>query len=338
MNGPISDNYKLSLSGQLSVTAKCVQLEQRTELVVSRKVRHHRSSVPCDGQTDDRVTSTERNIEDVSIRDDDSLDAESCGEKQESLVKQCFNYIKSFYSSGDASTGRQVEPPTVDPFIDRLYPGCMSGGFEMTLRVQAIDETDCIVEGHSLSRQPDGESDGEEKHKFVWQTANVRIGIETIAQYCDIEFDHRAMRMFAAVLQKIPSPSEKAVAAKERLNHTATKRKETEATRNKMDAHPNNDDPETKVVVRVLIVDMDNSCEAIAGNALVVFNTRPLVGHIMISELLRRQIGAGVTSKVRLVPLNCDPIEVNGVELCPLFKTVSTTDIMHSPNINMLCI
>ena len=329
----ISDNYKLPFPGQLSVAAKCVQLEQRTELVVSRKVRHHRSSVPSDGQTDDHVTSSERNIEDVSIRDDDSLDAESCGEKQESLVKQCFNYFKSFYSSGEPSTARQVEPPTVDPFIDRLHPGCKSGGFEMTLRVQAIDETDCIVEGRSLSRQPDGESDGERNHEFVWQTANVRIGIETLAQYCDIEFDCRAMRTFAAVLHKLPSPSEKDVVAKERLNRTATKRKETEVTRNKMDVHPHKD-PETNVVVRVLIVDTDNSCEAIAGNARVVFNTRPLVGHIMISELLRRQIGAGITSKVRLIPLNSDPTEVNGVELCPLFKTVST-DIVHSRNINM---
>ncbi len=171
--------------------------------MVSRKVRQHRSSIP----SDDHVTSTERNIG-VSTRDGDSSGVESCGEKQESLVKQCFNYIKSFYS-GDASDDRQVEPPTVNPFIDRLHPGSKSGGFEMTLRVQAIDENDCIVDGHSLSRQPDGDSEWEQTHEFIWQTANVRIGIETLAQYCDIEFDCQAMRTFAAVLHKMPSPSEK---------------------------------------------------------------------------------------------------------------------------------
>ena len=317
----------LIVSGQVSVTAKCVLLEQRTQLVVSRKVRQHRPFVPPGGAHAGHVTSTENSesrVENVSKSGENSVSNEdSLSVKHDGILARCINYIKSF-NIGEHSPTQQMEPPAVDPFVDRIRPGNLSDHFEMVLRVQPITEPDCPVEGRSLPRQPDNNIDEESKDEFVWQTTNVRIGIETLAQYCDLNFDGRALPAFPAVLQKFPSPSEKEAAMKEHMSRARLKsaRNENDAARNKLDAESESN-METKVVVRVMVVNSDHSCVINPSGRHVVYDTRPLTGHVMMSELLRRQLGAGVTSKMRLTPLTCDPLEVNSVQLCPLLKTVS---------------
>ena len=108
----------------------------------------------------------------------------------------------------------------------------------MVLRVQPITEPDCPVEGRSSPRQPDNNIDEESKAEFVWQTTNLRIGIETLAQYCDLNFDGRAIPAFPAMLQKFPPPSEKEATMKEHMSHARLKsaRNENNAARNKLDA------------------------------------------------------------------------------------------------------
>ncbi|KAI0239260.1 hypothetical protein LSAT2_010005 [Lamellibrachia satsuma] len=193
--------------GQLSVTAKCVLLERRTQLVVSRKVRHHRPFVPPGGENS------------VSLG---NSAMESSSVKQEGIMARCFNYIKSF-NIGEQSTGQQVEPPVQDPFIDRIRPGNLSDDFEITLRVQPIIEPDCVIESCPSPRQPEDNSEEQRKDEFIWQMANVRIGIETLAQCCDLKFDGGAIPAFPAVLSKLPSPSDKEMAMKEHLSRSRVK-------------------------------------------------------------------------------------------------------------------
>ena len=306
--------------------------------MVSRKVRHHRPFVPPGGvpeesnQSKHHVTSNLENVSKAGGENSVALGnsaTESSSVKPEGIMARCFNYIKSF-NIGEQSTGQQVEPPVQDPFIDRIRPGNLSDDFEITLRVQPIIEPDCVIESCPSPRQPEDNSEEQRKDEFIWQMANVRIGIETLAQCCDLKFDVGAIPAFPAILSKLPSPSDKEMVMKEHLSRSRVKlaRNENEAARNKLDAETDNN-MENKIVVRVMVVNTDNSCTVLPGNSRVVFNARPIVGHVMVSESLRQQLGAGITSRVRLTPLNCDPLEVKSVQLCPLFKTVST-DIVGS--------
>ena len=116
----------LIVSGQLSVTAKCVLLEQRTQLVLSRKVHQHRPFVPPGGAHTGHVTSTENSesrVENVSksgVNSGSNEDGSSV--KHDGILARCINYIKSF-NIGENSPTQQMEPPAVDPFVERIRPG-----------------------------------------------------------------------------------------------------------------------------------------------------------------------------------------------------------------------
>ena len=257
-----------------------------------------------------------------SIKDTSSLDSET-----DNMRQRVWSSIKTWWH-GDERANKaddSVDVPSRQP-VERIikFDGC--------LRVCALPETD----DHDIDpHQTPVMSPGSPSSSYVnltSQPTNVYISQRDILRQCQPETRQRLPTSFLATLQKMDSPTEKS----EKMKQSMTKRSERHGAirkRGGADAKEILEEPVAlttlpTVVVRVIVLDCnhENTLTDHQDERTGVANLHTLSwlpdNHVLVHNLLRRQVGLEVSCRVRLAAFSAKPHEITQLSLHRLFQKV----------------
>ena len=253
------------------------------------------------------------------------LESEAGGNSK-NVVQKMFGYVSSWWTG--KSEG--VEPSNTKNVIGEhtaQRTELLDRDISLTLRVEDLD----YVMGNSHRSDSAELCEPTVSVKLGEQPTTVYLHYQTLLKrYPKLDGEISKFQSFWAVLTKLSSPTERQSILKKRMeksNQRLRQRPDRQPAEGAGEVLEDADVDNPKVVVRVMLLDDGKLAKLLDGSGMVAevdFQRSGVMlrDHVMVHELLRRQLGLEVTGKVQLTTVRWPAAELKMVTLHPLFEMV----------------